>query len=533
SASEIELRLAALTSPKTLGGLDCACELLASAIEEDQPILIAGDYDCDGATGVAVAVRGLRLLGARRLDYVVPDRFVHGYGLSPALIDSLAATPALIVTVDNGIASIAGVAAAKARGIRVLITDHHLPGETLPAADAIVNPRVRGEGLGNLAGVGVMFYLLLALRARLRQAGAYQLRPEPELAALLDLVALGTVADLVPLDHNNRILVEAGLRRIRGGRASAGLAALINAAGRHAASLTSTDIAFAVAPRVNAAGRLENMALGIECLLSDDAAHAGELAAILSTINSERRGLQASMLADAETALAHTNRDHRTGVVLFDAAWHAGVVGLVASKVKERLHRPVIAFAPANEGSAALRGSARSIPGFHIRDALATIDAAEPGLITRFGGHAMAAGLELPAASLARFAARFDQVARQGIAPEALAPVLWSDGELAPADFNLDLARLLRHAAPWGQGFPSPLFDNVFECVLQRPMGQGHRRLALRDPRDGHVHEAVMFNVEDDLPMQRPLRIAYELTVNDWQGRETPRLLLRHVDETL
>jgi single-stranded-DNA-specific exonuclease len=533
NAAEAEHRLAHLLPPHALAGVDRAVALLAEAIAADRSILVAGDYDCDGATGAAVAVRGLRLLGARRVGYVVPDRFVHGYGLTPALVASLAEAPNLIVTVDNGIASVAGVTAAKARGIRVIVTDHHLPGETLPEADAIVNPRLRGSELANLAGVGVMFYLLLALRAWQRDAGAFRQSSEPDLSVLLDLVAVGTVADLVPLDRNNRVLVEAGLRRIRSGRASAGVAALIAAAGRSVATVTSTDIAFAVAPRINAAGRLENMALGVECLLCDDPGRATELAGTLSSINAERRELQASMLADAEAGIAQARDGNAVGVVLFDAHWHAGVVGLVASKAKEKLHRPVIAFAPAGEGSASLRGSARSIAGFHIRDALAEIDACEPGLIARFGGHAMAAGLELSAADLARFAAAFDAVAHRRIADEALQSVLWSDGELEPAHIGLELARLLRHAAPWGQGFPAPLFDNVFECVSQRPMGQGHRRLGLCDPRDGSVHDAVMFNVEGDLPMHAALHVAYELVVNDWQGRESPRLLLRHVAQPL
>ena len=529
TADEVEHRLANLVSPRVLGGLDAAVELLVDAIRRDRSILVAGDYDCDGATGTTVAMRGLRLLGARHVDFVIPDRFVHGYGLTPALVASVPTAPDLLITVDNGIASVEGVAAARARGSHVLVTDHHLPGDTLPDANAIVNPRLRGPALENLAGVGVMFYLLLATRAKLRDSGAFRGKPEPDLATLLDLVALGTVADLVPLDRNNRVLVEAGLRRIRSGRASAGVTALILAAGRNPTTLTSADIAFAVAPRINAAGRLDDMRVGVQCLLSDNPAEAEVLATRLSSINAERRELQSSMLLDAERGIAEASAGDAVGVTLFDASWHAGVVGLVASKAKERLHRPVVAFAPAGEGGSALRGSARSIAGFHVRDALVEIAAREPGMIARFGGHAMAAGLELPAAELPRFAAAFDRCAREHLSDDDLRQVLWSDGGLEPAEINLDLARLLRHAAPWGQGFPAPLFDNVFECVMQRPMGQGHRRLTLRDPRDGAEHEAVMFNVERDLPMHTTLHVAYELTVNDWQGRESARLLLRHV----
>ncbi|MBS0381492.1 MAG: single-stranded-DNA-specific exonuclease RecJ [Proteobacteria bacterium] len=519
-------RLAGLLQPDALGGLERATQLLADAVASDSRIVIAGDYDCDGATGCAVGVRGLRMLGARNVGYVVPDRAVHGYGLTPALVESLAQSPDVIVTVDNGIASIAGVAAAQARGSKVIVTDHHLPGPTLPLADAIVNPNLPGDAFASkaLCGVGVMFYLLLALRSRLGMRG------EIDFAPLLDLVALGTVADLVPLDRNNRALVEGGLRRMRAGEASPGITALFEVAGRDVRAATSADLGYAIGPHINAAGRLEDMSIGVECLLSDDASHARELAAALHDINAQRRDLQASMVEDALAKLEGIEVGDALGVSLFDPAWHHGVVGLVAAKVKERLHRPVVAFAPAGDGSDALRGSARSVPGFHVRDALTEVDARCPGLIDRFGGHAMAAGLSLRLGHYPRFAETFDAVVRERIAPESLQPVLPSDGELAPADFDLDLARQLRVAGPWGQGFPAPLFDNVFECVDCRPMGStgAHRRLQLRDPRDGRVHDAVWFNVEGGLPASVPLRIAYELVVNDWQGRESLRLLVRH-----
>jgi single-stranded-DNA-specific exonuclease len=530
--SQAEHRLARMLSPQLLGGMAQAVDLLAEAIRDDWAILIAGDYDCDGATGTAVAVRGLRLLGAKRVSYAIPNRFVHGYGLSPALVASLQPTPQLIITVDNGVASVAGVAAAKVRGIRVIVTDHHLPGEQLPACDAMVNPNLAGDAFPSkaLAGVGVMFYLLLALRARLHEQGAF-VGAKPDLSVLLDLVALGTVADLVALDFNNRVLVEAGLQRIRSGRACAGITALIESGKRSVATLCSSDLGFAVGPRLNAAGRLEDMRLGVECLLTDDVAQARHYAEQLSAINLERRDLQTSMVAEAEQMVVGMTDIDAIGVVLYEPSWHAGVIGLVASKLKDRLHRPVIAFAPASEDDTDnLRGSARSIAGFHIRDALAAIDARQPGLIERFGGHAMAAGLSLKACDYQRFAAAFDAIARELIDAERLQAVLYTDGELPPGAASLALARQLREAGPWGQAFPEPLFDNLFECVSWKVMGERHLRLQLRDPRDGVLHDAVMFNAYHGQPPPPQLRAAYELTINDWQGRETPRLLLRHIE---
>lgn len=547
---QVEHRLARMLSPQLLGGMAQAVELLAEAIRDDWTILIAGDYDCDGATGTAVAVRGLRLLGARRLDYAIPNRFVHGYGLSAAFVASMQPTPQLIVTVDNGVASVAGVARAKERGMRVIVTDHHLPGEQLPAADAMVNPNLVGDGFSSksLAGVGVMFYLLLALRGRLREQGAFSCdrteredqkaglhasishKGEPDLSSLLDLVALGTVADLVPLDFNNRVLVASGIKRIRAGQACAGINALLECAKRSAATLCASDLGFAVGPRLNAAGRLEDMHIGIECLLTDDAATARRLAGELDAINHARRELQADMVAEAEAMTAGLADISAVGVALYEPSWHVGVVGLVASKLKERLHRPVVAFAPASEDDPGhLRGSGRSIPGFHLRDALAVVDARHPGLIERFGGHAMAAGLSLATADYPRFAAAFDAVARELMAPEHLQAALYTDGELPPGAFTLALAHALRDAGPWGQAFPEPLFDNVFECASWKPMGSGHWRLDLRDPRDGTLHDAVMFNVGQSPPPAR-LRAVYELVVNDWQGRASPRLLLRRVE---
>ena len=535
SPDQAEHRLNRLLSPQQLGGIERAVALLAEAIRDDASIIIAGDYDCDGATGTAVAIRGLRLLGAKRVDYVVPNRFVHGYGLTPELVASLPPYAQLVVTVDNGVASVAGVAAAKARGMKVVVTDHHLPGEQLPMADAIVNPNLHDDGFPSkaLAGVGVMFYVLLALRAHMREHGGFASNAEPDLSSLLDLVALGTVADLVPLDFNNRILVEAGMKRLRSRRGCAGITALIEASQRAVSTACTSDLGYAVGPRLNAAGRLEDMRLGVECLLTDDPAQARRYAELLSSINQERRDLQAAMVAEAEVMVASAAHvDAQTlGVTLFEPSWHAGVVGLVASKLKERLHRPVIAFAPAGEDDPDhLRGSARSISGFHIRDALAAVDARHPGLIERFGGHAMAAGLSLRTTDYPRFAEAFDAVAREWLNEEQLQAVLYTDGEMPAGMFTLDMARLLRFAGPWGQAFPEPVFENRFECFSWKPMGERHLRLSLRDPRDDGLYEAVMFNAYDGKPPPAMLRAAYELTINDWQGRESPRLLLRHIE---
>jgi single-stranded-DNA-specific exonuclease len=554
-ADVARIRLADLAAPALLGGVERACALLDEAIERDLRVLVVGDFDADGATGTAVAVRGLRLLGARRVAYRVPNRFRDGYGLSAELVATLAGDPPdLIVTVDNGIACHAGVAAARALGIRVVVTDHHLPGETLPPSDAIVNPNAvlpeacghasppcgdcarQARGTASLAGVGVVFYLLLALRARRRARGAYAApAAEPDLAALLDLVALGTVADLVPLDANNRILVDAGLRRIRAGRCCAGVAALYRSAGRDPRRAVAGDLGFALGPRINAAGRLDDMSLGIECLLADDPLRATELAERLSAINAERQELQAAMVEQAEAMIAAYLARYRAealpyGIVLHEPDWHPGVVGLVASKLKERLHRPVVACAPAEPGATELRGSARSIPGFHLRDALAEVDALCPGLIARFGGHAMAAGLSLPQAHLPRFAAEFDAVARRRIDAEWLDACAWSDGELAPEEFTAEVARVLRYARPWGQGFAEPAFDNVFSVESWRAVGERHLRLTLRPEGRSEPVEAIMFDAAAAMPPPARVRALYQLDLNDWNGRERLQLLVRHIE---
>jgi len=529
-------KLANLLPPDTLGGLDAATALLAEAIAHDRHIVVVGDFDCDGATACAVGVRGLRLLGARRVSHAVPNRMVHGYGLSPALVDELAALePDLLVTVDHGIACHAGIAAAKARGWRVLVTDHHLPGDRLPPADAIVDPNVRGDQFPSkaLAGVGVMFYLLLALRRHLRDLNAradgapgFAAFVEPDLTQLLDLVAVGTVADMVPLDANNRALVGAGLRRLRAGQGCAGLRALIEVSQRDARRLTAADIGYAIGPRLNAAGRLEDMALGIECLLTEDLSQARDIAAMLNEINGERRAVQQQMTDEAEQALSRVVLDGTVpvAVCLFDAQWHPGVVGLVASKIKERVHRPVIAFAPAEPGSATLRGSARSIPGFHIRDALADVAARHPDLLERFGGHAMAAGLSLSVSALAAFERAFVEVAGAALTPELLQADVVSDGELRADEFTRTSAELLRDGGPWGQGFPEPQFDGEFDVLSWRVVGERHLKLELGS--DGQRLNAIEFGGWTGAAPPERIRAAYRLEPDDYRGGSAVQLVV-------
>ena len=514
-------RLADLLPPAGLKGIDAAVDLLQAAIEHDAHILVVGDFDCDGATASAVAVRGLRMLGARRLSHAVPNRIVHGYGLTPGLVEELAALkPDLLVTVDHGIACHAGIHAAKAHGWQILVTDHHLPGPTLPPADAIVNPNQPGCSFASkaLAGVGVMFYVLLALRARLGV--------QADLATLLDLVAVGTVADMVPLDANNRALVGAGLRRLRAGQGCAGLQALLEVSGRKAATLSTTDIGFAIGPRINAAGRLEDMGIGIECLLTDDAGQARELAAILQGINEERRALQTDMQDMAEARL--DGIDTRYAACLFDADWHPGVVGLVASKLKERLHRPSIAFAPAEPDSDVLRGSARSIPGFHIRDALALVDARYPGLITRFGGHAMAAGMSLAREQFEAFRNAFVAVSAELLSEDLLVDVLRSDGSLHADELHIDTALALRDGGHWGQGYPEPLFDDVFAVVGWRVLKEKHLKLELQ--RGQQRFNAIQFNGWDGVEPARNTHIAYRIGPDDWRDGDAIQLQVVHRD---
>lgn len=530
-----ELRLARLLPPDALGQVDQAAAMLADAITGNAHVVVVGDFDCDGATGTAVAVRGLRLLGARHVSYQVPHRARHGYGLSPALVEDLVPmAPDLLLTVDSGIACHAGVAAAKARGWRVLVTDHHLPGETLPDADVIVDPNLGDDSFPSkaLAGVGVVFYLLLALRRHLREAGAFT-GPEPDLSVLLDLVAVGTVADLVPLDYNNRLLVSAGLRRLRNGQGQPGLRALIELAKRDEANLTASDIGFAIGPRLNAAGRLEDMALGIECLLCDDPRRARELAEVLEGINAERKDLQQQMVDTAEALVANLplgEGELPPVLCLHEPDWHPGVVGLVASRLKDRLHRPVLAFAPEEPGSDRLKGSARSIPGLHLRDALAAVDARHPGLIERFGGHAMAAGLSLGAGQLPAFRQALETVVAGLLDPAQLRAELASDGELDAADFSRDLADQLRLAGPWGQGFPEPVFDGCFRVQSWRRVGERHLKLELAPDSGGAKLSAIHFGGWAGTAPPPRLRLAYQLEPDDWNGRRGVQLLVRHLE---
>jgi len=521
-AEELDYTLGRLPPPGGLRGIDAMSAHLAEAVAAGRRILVVADYDADGATACALAVSGLRALGARAVDFIVPDRFRLGYGLTPGLVrEALERRPEVLLTVDNGIASVQGVAAAKAAGLTVLITDHHLPGDTLPAADAIVDPNLPGDAFPSksLSGVGVMFYVLAALRARLREAGAAQ---AVRLADWLDLVALGTVADVVPLDTVNRILVQQGLARIRQGRARPGVRALVDVSGRDPADLVAADLAFALGPRLNAAGRLDDMTVGIRCLLSDDPAEARALALRLDALNRQRRDIEAQMQAEALKIL--DGRDwmvESAALCLYDPGWHEGVVGILASRLKERTGKPVIAFAPGEDGL--LKGSARSIPGLHVRDLLAAVDAAEPGLIERFGGHAMAAGLSLKPAHLDRFAAAFEaRVAAAGIGDDG---TLVTDGELTPAELNLDLAERLRRAGPWGQGFPEPRFHGDFTVRRARIVGERHLKLALQPP-EGPVLDAIAFNLDEPaawLDCSR-LRLAYQLDVNEFRGRRTVQL---------
>jgi single-stranded-DNA-specific exonuclease len=526
SAAELDHALARLPAPASLKGIDAAAARLARAIAERERIVIVADYDADGATACAVGVIGLRALGGD-VDFVVPNRFEFGYGLTPEIV-ALAAqrAPRLLVTVDNGIASHDGVAEAAARGIDVLITDHHLPAATLPAPAIIVNPNQPGCGFPsrNLAGVGVMFYVLMALRARLREQGAFASRGEPHLGALLDLVALGTVADVVRLDHVNRILVEQGLARLRADRARPGVAALFRVGGRDPCRATSIDLGFVAGPRLNAAGRMDDMSLGIRCLLAASDAEALPLAAELDQLNRERRSVEATMHEEALEQLADASSgidaDAYT-ICIHQPQWHAGVVGIVASRLKDRFHRPAIVFAASSDG--ALKGSGRSIPGFHLRDALDRVAKEAPGTVGRFGGHAFAAGVSIAPAALGAFASAFEHVARATLEPEHLARVHPSDGALAAGELTFELARALR-AGVWGQGLPAPAFDDVFEVLDQRVVGERHLRLTLA--REAERFEAVMFNQAAPVPAR--LRALYRPEVSEWNGLFGLELVINH-----
>ena len=535
SEAELDKSLARLIPFQQLKGIEAAVDLLVTALEQRQRILIVGDFDADGATASTVGVLGLRLLGAAHVDYLVPNRFEYGYGLTPEIVEvALTREPQLLITVDNGISSVEGVAAAKKAGLKVLITDHHLPGDELPLADALVNPNQPGCEFPSkaLAGVGVIFYVLMALRARLRSLGWYESKPQPNIGELLDLVALGSVADVVPLDANNRILVHQGLERIRAGRARPGIKAILEVAKRDAARITSTDLGFIVGPRLNAAGRLDDMSLGIECLLTADANLAREMAAQLDGMNQDRKSIEQGMQREALAQLKDLPVESMPyGLCLFDPEWHQGVIGILASRMKERYFRPTIAFADAGDGL--LKGSGRSVQGFHIRDALSVVAAQHPNLIAKYGGHAMAAGLTLPQENFPLFAAAFDAEVRRQLREEDLTGRMLSDGTLAVEEFHLELARALRHAGPWGQHFPEPLFHGVFQLVEQRVVGERHLKVVLKSECGSVKLDGIAFGIDRDVwpnPTIQWVELAYKLDVNEFRGNETVQLMIAHIE---
>ena len=535
----LDLSLEGLLRPDGLGGLQQAAQRLADAVMEDQRILVVGDFDADGATGTALAVGVLGAMGAKHVDFRVPNRFEFGYGLSVGLVDSLdPPLPDVLITVDSGICCLDGVARAGALGVDVIVTDHHLPGETMPDAVAIVNPNVPGDDFPSkaLAGVGVVFYLLAATRSVLTEAGWFTGgRRAPNLADWLDLVALGTVADLVPLDRNNRVLVSQGLERIRAGRGQPGVMALLRAAGRDYRHVQAGDLGFGVAPRLNAAGRLEDMATGIRCLLAEDTFDARDMAEQLDALNQERRDLQQRMQDEAfaiidEQLASLEGRELPLGLVLFDPDWHQGVVGLVASKTKDRIHRPVVAMAPEEAGSERLKGSARSVRGLHIRDVLARVDAREPGLMDAFGGHAMAAGMSLPRARLESFEWAFVAAVDEALGG-ALPEAEWlTDGELTAEELNLPFATALQRLGPWGQRFPEPLFQGSFEVVEHRVVGGAHLKMMVVPIGGDQPLDAIAFGrLPEDLPQQGLLNCLYRLDVNVFRGRQSCQLRVEEI----
>jgi single-stranded-DNA-specific exonuclease len=520
---QLETSLSALIPPARLTNSTRMAQLLADAIASQQALLVIGDYDADGATATAVAVRGLRSMGAR-VDFLVPNRFEYGYGLTPEIV-ALAATrqPDIIITVDNGIASVDGVAAANALGIKVLVTDHHLPAEETPAAACIVNPNQHGCDFPskNLAGVGVIFYVLLALRAELRSRGIFAAQPEPNLTELLDIVALGTVADLVKLDDNNRILVDQGLRRIRAGKGCPAIRWLLRLAGRDPALVSAQDLGFSVGPRLNAAGRLDDMSLGIQSLLTDDESEAQTMAQQLHELNLARRNIEADMHDGALAVLEEIDAEQHYALVLYSPEWHQGVIGILASRIKERFHRPVITFAPAGDG--VVKGSGRSIPGLHLRDALDLLSKRYPGLILKFGGHAMAAGLSIREQDIEAFRSAFETVVSSLLTPADLESVVEVDGALDIADLQWDMACAIEQQV-WGQGFPVPTFYDQFDIVEQRIVGERHLKLRLK--KNQRVLDAIFFNQQELLPAHAA--VVYQLQTNQFNGARGVQLSVRY-----
>ena len=540
NASEIELGLNNLLSPEKFKGIDDAVSLLVKALEEQQRVLVVADFDADGATSCVVAIDCLRKFGLKQIDYVVPNRFEYGYGLTPEIVElGKLKNPDIIITVDNGISSVEGVATANNAGISVIITDHHLAPSALPAAEAILNPNQPGCDFPSkcIAGVGVIFYLMLALRIRLRTLdwfGKTGIR-EPNLADQLDLVALGTIADVVPLDRNNRILVDEGLKRIRKGKTRPGIDALINISDRQRVHLKASDVGFGLAPRLNAAGRLEDMSTGIECLLSTSESEAYQLALSLDGINKDRKKLEADMREQAWQALDELSGQYENlpnTLCLFDERWHQGIVGIIASRVKDKYHRPTIAFAQVDDGKE-IKGSARSIKGFHIRDALDIVATKNPGLIDKFGGHAMAAGLSLKKQNFELFKKAFLREANQLLSEEQLQSKILTDGSVEPKWLTLDTAKLIEAAGPWGQEFSEPLFDGQFCLVEHRRVGKNHLKMVLSSKEDPeHIVDAIAFSVDDkDWPKDRSeeIEIAYRLEANHFQGNVTLQLVVEHI----
>lgn len=536
SIQELEKGLEQLLPYHSLKNISAAVACLVNSLIQQEQILVIGDFDADGATSTALAVSCLKMMGAK-VSFLVPNRFEFGYGLTPEIVAVAAqANPDLLLTVDNGISSHEGVAAAVEKNIKVIITDHHLPGEFLPKADAIVNPNLPGDTFPskNLAGVGVIFYVLMALRAKLRELDWFkqQSLPEPNMAAFLDLVALGTVADVVPLDRNNRILVHQGLTRICTGKVRPGIRALIEVAGKQIEQMTAADLGFIVAPRLNAAGRLVDMSQGVECLLATDDQKARTSAISLDSLNRERRKIEEDMREQAVAILdeLQLTTNLPLGLCLFNEDWHQGISGILASRIKELFHRPVIIFARANETE--LKGSGRSIPGLHLKDALEKVAATNPGLIQKFGGHAMAAGLSLSRENLDRFSQAFNEVVVGSLSPDVFEGIIHSDGELCPTVMSLDTAEILQKAGPWGQEFPEPIFDGKFKILNKRILKEKHLKLVLSSLESYVPIDAIAFNVVDkcpDLKEEDTVHIAYRLTINEYRGNRSIQLMIEHV----
>lgn len=536
---QVDYSLANLTDYSLLKDIDTAASIVADVIEMNGKLIVVGDFDADGATSCTVMMRCLKAFGLDEAEYLVPNRFDFGYGLSTQIVDVAARSkPELIVTVDNGISSIDGVERAHELGIKVVVTDHHLAGDQLPDADAIVNPNQPGCQFPSkvIAGVGVAFYLMLAVRAELRSRQWFSdSRPEPNMANILDIVALGTVADVVPLDENNRILVEAGLQRIRNNRACAGINALLTIAGKSIECCSSQDFGFIIGPRLNAAGRLDDMSIGIECLLSDDYEHALGYATRLNQMNLERRQIEGDMLEQAFELLQQKiesldNTDIPDALALYDEQWHQGVVGLLASRLKEKYHRPVIAFADAGEGE--LKGSGRSIPGLHMRDVLDAVSKQHEDLIIKFGGHAMAAGLSIRECDYDRFNEAFIEQVSRVLRPEDLQNMFHTDGRIDASYMTMETSEQIKYASPWGQQFPEPVFDDVFKVVNWRIVGEKHLKLELADQNTGVCYEAIAFNkTDEDLPAGKDLiRVVYRLDVNEFRGNRTLQLIIVHIE---